>query len=146
MKTERSVKYGILFIVLCFASFFLFELTRKQPIHPIQYLFVGLALAVFYLLLISLSEHINFLLAYTISAAACIALLFIYLGHLLGGFKKSGGFCTALAGLYALLYIIIQMEDFALLMGTLLLFAALSLVMLSTRKLDWYRLGTTKPT
>ncbi|SMF23415.1 inner membrane protein [Alteromonadaceae bacterium Bs31] len=145
LQTERSTKYGILFIVLCFASFFLFEITRKKAIHPIQYLFVGLALAIFYLLLISLSEHLSFLLAYSLSSSACIALLFFYIGNLLGGFKASAVFCSALAGLYSLLYIIIQMEDFALLMGTLLLFAVLSLVMLSTRKIDWYKIGLAKP-
>lgn len=139
LQTERAIKYGILFIALSFVSFFLFEVLRKAPIHPIQYGFVGLALAIFYLLLISLSEHIHFLLAYSIAASACVLLLFFYLGHALGGYRQSGYFALALGLLYGVLFVIIQMEDFALLTGAGLLFTLLACLMLTTRKMDWYR-------
>jgi len=144
LQTERSMKYAILFIAICFISFFLFEITRKTPIHPIQYTLVGLSLATFYLLLVSLSEHIDFLYAYTLSTLACLGLLNIYLGKVFGNVHASRLFCLALAGLYALLYVIIQMEDTALLMGSILLFSLLAVLMISTRTLDWYKLGNTQ--
>jgi Inner membrane protein involved in colicin E2 resistance len=143
LQTERAVKYGILFIAISFATFFLFEVLRRAPIHPIQYTFVGLALAIFYLLLVSLSEHINFLASYTLATITCLILLNIYLGHVLRGYIASTVFCLALGGLYTLLYVIILMEDFALLTGSVMLLVILSIIMITTRKINWYQITQT---
>ena len=141
LMADRAVRYGILFVVLTFAAFFLTEILSRRSIHPLQYLLVGLALAVFFLLLIALSEHIRFALAYAASAAACAALIGYYLCAALASVKRGGAFAGAMAALYAVLYGVLQSEDNALLMGTLLLFAALAATMLATRRLDWYRIG-----
>lgn len=137
----RAVKYGILFIVLSFAAFFTFEHLRNLPIHPIQYLLIGLAQALFFLLVTSLSEHIAFALAYLFAAIASIALIGVYLGAILRGWQRGIGFSTALAMLYAALFGILRSEQNALLLGSLLLFVALAVLMLATRRIDWYRLG-----
>ena len=137
----RAVKYGVLFIVLSFSAFFMFEHLRSLPIHPIQYLLVGLAQAVFFLLLTSLSEHIRFPLAYLTAAAASITLIGIYLAAILRGWRRGLGFSSALTILYAALFGILRSEQNALLLGSLLLFVALAGLMLGTRRIDWYRLG-----
>jgi inner membrane protein len=140
-QATRAVKYGVLFIVLAFAAFFTFEHLRSLPIHPIQYLLVGLAQAVFFLLLTSLSEHIAFSLAYLAAATASILLIGIYLASILHGWTRGLGFAAALSILYASLFGILRSEQNALLLGSLLLFIALAGLMLSTRRIDWYRLG-----
>ena len=139
LQSERAVKYGILFIALTFAGFFLTEILRRAPIHPLQYLLVGLALALFFLLLIALSEHLPFVVAYGIAAAGCIALIGTYLAGALGGTRPALGFAGGLTGLYGVLYGVLLSEDNSLLMGSLLLFLALGTVMLATRRVDWYR-------
>jgi len=103
-----------------------------------QYLLVGMAQAMFFLLIISLSEHIPFLSAYAISATACTALIGIYLAGVLHSYKPAIAFSSAIALLYAVLYGVLQSEDNALLMGTTVLFSALAATMLVSRKLDWY--------
>lgn len=143
LLAERAVKYGLMFLVLVFSVFFLFELLRGLRIHAMQYLLVGLAMAVFFLLLISLSEHIAFPLAYLLSGGACVALLGAYLSGVLRSVKPALAFSSGIALLYAVLYGVLQSEDNALLMGALLLFAVLAMFMLSTRHLDWYRLSQT---
>ena len=140
-QATRAVKYGVLFIVLSFSAFFMFEHLRSLPIHPIQYLLVGLAQAVFFLLLTSLSEHIAFSLAYLAGAGASITLIGIYLAAILHGWTRGLGFSGALAILYAALFGILRSEQNALLLGSLLLFIALAGLMLGTRRIDWYRLG-----
>lgn len=142
LKAERAVKYGVLFVVLTFAAFFLTEILRRLPIHPMQYLLVGLALAIFFLLLIALSEHIAFLAAYGVSAAACVLLIGGYLSGALGSHWRGTLFGAGIATLYGVLYGVLVSEDNALLMGALILFVALGAVMMSTRRFDWYRLGT----
>jgi len=141
LQSERAVKYGVLFIALTFAGFFLTEILRRSPIHPMQYLLVGLALAIFFLLLIAFSEHLPFHLAYGLSAVACIGLIATYLSGALGGLRQGLAFGAGLTGLYGVLYGVLLSEDNALLMGSLLLFLALGATMLATRRLDWYRLG-----
>ncbi len=141
LQSERAVKYGVLFIVLTFAGFFLTEILRRAPIHPMQYLLVGLALAIFFLLLIALSEHLSFVLAYGVSAAACIGLIAFYLAGALGGARQGFAFGAGLTGLYGVLYGVLLSEDNSLLMGSLLLFLALGATMLATRRVDWYRLS-----
>lgn len=142
LQSERAVKYGILFIVLTFAAFFLTEILRRAPIHPLQYLLVGLALAIFFLLVVALSEHIAFAAAYGLAAIACIALIGIYLSGALGGKRQGMAFAGGLTGLYGVLYGVLLSEDNALLMGSALLFLALAATMLATRKLNWYQLGS----
>jgi len=141
LKAERAVKYGVLFVVLTFAAFFLTEILRRLPIHPMQYLLVGLALAIFFLLLIALTEHLPFLTAYALSAGACVLLIGIYIAGALGGRLRGAAFGAGIASLYGVLYGVLASEDNALLMGTLLLFVALGVMMLATRRLDWYRIG-----
>jgi inner membrane protein len=144
-RLERASKYGFLFIGLTFAAFLLFELLRRLAIHPVQYGLVGLALAMFFLLLTALSEHVQFLYAYLTASAACVGLLTTYLARVLRSTRLGLAFGGALAGLYAMLYVLIRAEDYALLGGTLMLFALLAAVMLATRKVDWYSLSPKSP-
>ncbi|WP_115513435.1 MULTISPECIES: cell envelope integrity protein CreD [Xanthomonas] len=140
-QADRASKYGILFVVLTFVAFVLFELIKRLPIHPLQYLLVGLALAIFFLLLLSLSEHIAFWQAYLVSAAACIGLQFFYLSGVLRSWVRAAGFSVMLTALYGVLYSLLVSEDNSLLMGSLLLFGILASIMWVTRKVDWYELG-----
>ncbi len=137
---ERASKYGFFFLGLTFAVFMLLELLRRLAIHPIQYTLVGLALAMFFLLLVALSEHIAFAAAYAVATAACVGVITIYLVRVLGSAALGSAFGAALAGLYGMLYALLKAEDYALLGGTLLLFTLLAAVMIGTRRLDWYRL------
>lgn len=144
LKADRAIKYALLFIALTFAGFFLVEVLKRLAIHPVQYALVGFALALFYLLLLSLAEHLGFALAYGVSAAGCVSLIGYYVSHVLRSRRGGLGFGAGLAGLYALLYGLLSAEDYALLMGALLLFAMLGLFMVLTRRLDWYGVGQTK--
>ena len=125
----RATEYGFLFVLLTFAAFSLVELVRGVRLHPVQYALTGSALAVFFLLLISLSEHVRFGFAYLAAACACVALLTWYLRSLLAG--------VLFAALYGALYLLLQSEDHALLLGGLLVFAMLAAVMVITRRFDW---------
>ncbi len=142
-QADRASKYGLLFVALTFVGFFMFELVKKLPIHPIQYGLVGLALAIFFLLLLSLSEHIAFGWAYLIASAACIGLLGYYLGHVLRSGGRGLGFAAMLTALYAALYGLLISEDNALVLGAALLFVILAAMMVATRRIDWYQLGRT---
>lgn len=141
LMSERAVKYGILFVVLVFTAFFMFETMGGLRIHPLQYLLVGLAMAMFFLLIISLSEHIPFLAAYAVSGAACVALIGTYLAGALRNRRLAAAFSAGLGLLYAVLYAVLKSEDNALLMGTFILFGALAAVMLFTRHTDWYEVA-----
>ena len=145
LQSQRASKYGVLFIGLTFTVFFLFEVLRQLHIHPIQYGLVGLALTVFYLLLVSLAEHIPFGLAYAIATAACCGLLGFYVSYVLGKIRRGVAFAVSISGLYGVLYIIIQAEDYAFSMGAALVFTALAATMYVTRNLDWYELGDSIP-
>ena len=136
--TERATKYGLMFIVLTFATFFVLEMVKCWRIHPMQYLMIGTAMVLFFLLLLSLSEHLDFRFAYLIASAGCIALLAHYLRHVLGGWGAGLGMGGMLVALYGVLYGILISEDNALMMGSLLLFAVLAAIMVATRKIDWY--------
>jgi inner membrane protein len=138
---DRALKYAFLFVALSFAAFFLFEALKSLRIHPAQYLLVGLALAMFFLLLLSLSEHIPFGRAYLIAAAACASLQGFYLSHVLGSVGRGVAFAALIGALFAALYGLLVAEDIALLMGSLLLFGLLAAAMAMTRKLDWYAIG-----
>jgi inner membrane protein len=142
---ERATKYGLLFVALTFAAFFVFEIMKRLPIHPVQYLLVGLALVLFFLLLVSLSEHIAFALAYLIASAGCIVLIGFYLSFVLHNWYRGIGFGVALTLLYGALYGLLMSENNALALGSLLLFAVLAAVMVATRKVDWYQVGKSEP-
>ncbi|OIO56577.1 MAG: cell envelope integrity protein CreD [Alphaproteobacteria bacterium CG_4_10_14_0_2_um_filter_63_37] len=131
----RAVKYGLLFIVLTFLTFLIFELTVGAPLHYVQYALIGGAISLFYLLLLSLAEHIDFLSAYLVAATTTIVMISGYAASALGSIKKGGIVLVLLAGLYLFLYSLLQMEDYALLMGTLLLTSVLAVLMFLTRKL-----------
>ena len=139
--TDRALKYGFLFIFLTFAAFFLFEMIRKLQIHPIQYGFVGLAQAIFFLLLLSLSEHIGFGRAYLLAALATICVISAYLCSVLKQLSRGILFGGVLSLVYAALYGLLLSEDHALVAGSTLLFGLLTLVMMLTRNIDWYALG-----
>ncbi len=124
LKSERAIKYALLFVALTFAGFFLFEILKRLAVHPIQYGLVGMALALFYLLLLSLSEHIGFELAYLISSSACVLLVGLYVSYVLQSTWRGLGFTASLGVLYALLYGLLRAEDYALLIGALLLFGS----------------------
>lgn len=143
-QAERSVKYGFLFVLLTFAAFALFEILKQLPIHPVQYGLVGIALALFFLMLIALSEHMSFGLSYLLASGACLGLLLFYLSHVLRSALRGLGFGALLTLLYGALYGLLISEDNALLMGSLLLFVLLAGVMMLTRKVDWYALGGDK--
>jgi inner membrane protein len=137
-RTTRAVKYGGLFIALSFMTLFLVEALQRRPVHPIQYGLMGLALSVFYLLLLALSEHIGFDAAYTAATAALCTLMGLYLAGALRSARAGASAAGIFAGTYALLYLLVTSENYALLAGALALFALLATVMLLTRKLDWY--------
>ncbi len=135
----RSVKYAIMFILLTFVVFFLVEIITKNRIHPIQYILVSFALVLFYTLLIALSEYINFHIAYLISSIAIVLMITLYVRTIFSKLSHAliiGAFTT---GLYTYLYIMLQLEDMALLIGAIGLFAALAAIMYATRKVDWYK-------
>ena len=140
-QSERSVKYALLFIGLSFIAFFLFEVMKGLRLHPMQYLLVGLGLSIFYLLLISLSEHIAFTLAYLIASLASTAVIGFYISGVLHSWRHGGVMTAVLLLLYAMLFAILRSEDNALLMGTILIFAVLSMVMVVTRRIDWYAIS-----
>jgi len=139
---ERAVKYQLLFLGLTFLCFTLIELLAALRVHPVQFLLVGLALCLFYLLLLSLSEHIGFSAAYAIAAAAVVALVTVYVRKALCRPRPAlaiGGFLSAL---YGFLYVLLQIQDYALLVGSVGLFAVLGTVMWLTRGIQWYALGS----
>jgi len=133
----RATEYGFLFVLFTFGALALTEVVAGVRLHPIQYLLVGSALAVFFLLLMSVSEHVAFGVAYAASAIACVALLTFYLRHPLGTAMRAAGFLGLFAAMYGALFVILKSEDHAMLMGSLLVFALLAVAMLATRKLDW---------
>lgn len=137
--SRRAVKYGILFVVLTFGGFFVFELVKQLAIHPMQYLLVGFGLAIFFLLLVSFSEHMPFGVAYTLATGACVGLLTFYLSYVLRSVARGVSFGAMLSSIYATIYGLLISEDNALILGSLMLFAVLGTVLFVTRKVDWYR-------
>ncbi|MBN1765430.1 MAG: cell envelope integrity protein CreD [Sedimentisphaerales bacterium] len=140
-KSIRLSKYALMFIVFTFSAFFLTEIINKKKVHPIQYLLIGLAVVLFYILLVSISEHLNFNIAYIISALAITTLITGYSKAILRSNLFAFTVCAILIILYAYLFIVIQLEDFALIMGSIGLFLVLTIIMYLTRKIDWYTLN-----
>ena len=136
-KSERTAKYGFMVIGLTLLVFLLIQLVSKIYIHPFQYVMIGLALVMFYTLLISISEHSNFFKAYAIAAISVLALITVYSRAILKGFKFPLLICASLASLYGFIYVIIQLENYALLVGSIGLFLILTIVMFASRRIDW---------
>jgi len=143
-QADRATKYGLLFIGLTFAGFFLFEVLKQLRIHPAQYTLVGLAMAMFYLLLVSFAEIIGFAYAYLAASASCVLLLGYYLSYVLKSKANGFAFASLLTVLYGALYGILASEDNALIMGSILVFGLLAVAMVITRKVDWYALNSQK--
>ena len=145
-KTERSSKYAILVIGLTFLIYFFYETLRRFHIHPFQYLLVGLALSVFYLLLLSLSEHLGFNTAYAVATAATIGLITVYSAGVFKNLRMTVQLTLLLGLIYGFIFIVLQLEDYALLTGSIGIFAALAAVMYYSRNVDWYNLSETAQT
>jgi len=141
VQTDRATRYGFLFVLLTLGGFFLFELLKRRTLHPLQYLLIGFAAVVFFLLLLALSEHTGFLLAYLIAAAACTLMIALYGRTLLDSWKASVVLGLGYGGLFGGLYLLLASEDHALLLGASLTFVVLAVTMYLTRRLDWADLG-----
>lgn len=139
-KSYRVAKYAILFLVLTFMTFFFVEIMRNVFIHPVQYLLVGIAIIVFYTLLLSFSEHIQFNFSYMLASILTLLLISLYTTAIL----KSKQFGLLIFGIlfimYTFIFTIIQLEDYALLIGSLGMFIILGFVMYLSRKIDWYNI------
>ena len=140
-KTDRSVKYALLFIALTFVSFFLSEIIAKTVFHPIQYTLVGFALILFYVLLLSLSEHIGFNLAYLIGSAGIVFLITVYAFWMSANRTITLVIFLVLVALYSFLFVTLQLQDYALLLGSVGLFVVLFIVMYLTRNIDWFSIN-----
>lgn len=141
-KTTRSAKYCIMFIILTFLTFFFVEVLNKKRIHSIQYLLVGFAITLFYILLLSMSEHINFNMSYWIAAGIILLLVTLYAKAIFGSNLLTGLTFSILAILYTFFYSLLQLQDYALLMGSFGLLFILAVIMYLTRKIDWYAFST----
>lgn len=139
-KTMRSAKYGILFILLTFLTFFFIEVLNKKRIHSIQYLLIGFSICLFYVLLLSISEHLSFNIAYLISCVVIIGLDTFYYSHILKNKKLTYFMSGVLAILYGFFYALLQLQDYSLLVGSCGLLLILGVIMYLTRNIDWYEL------
>jgi len=139
---ERALKYALLFIGLAFLSFFLIEMLSGSRVHAVQYLLIGVAQVVFYLLLLSLAEQVGFDVAYSTAAAATVALISFYAWSALKSVAGALIVFGVLSVIYALLFLLLKEEDYALVIGACAAFAAIAVTMYFTRNLDWYRSGT----
>lgn len=145
-KAMRSAKYALLAISLTFLTFFLVEIFNKRKVHPFQYILIGLALTLFYILLISISEHVNFAMAYLISSIAIIGIIGLYAKSILQNNKQTVVLVIILSFTYTFVYITLQLQDYALLIGSIGLTAILAFTMFITRKINWYDLSSVNKT
>ena len=144
-KSWRSIRYAILFIAFTFLVFFFIEVLNKVFIHPVQYILVGISLIVFFVLLLALSEHLRFNLAFIISAVATLLLIAGYVRAILNSARLTLLISGILALLYTFIFVLIQLQDYALLIGSIGLFVILGLVMYFSRKINWYELNLKEP-
>jgi inner membrane protein len=140
-KSYRSIRYAILFIAFTFLVFFFIEVLNKVFIHPVQYILVGVALIVFYTLLLSISEHLKYNIAFVISAVATMLLIAGYVRAILKSGKLTALIVGILSVLYTFIFVIIQVQDYALLFGSIGIFLILALVMYFSRKINWYEMS-----
>jgi Inner membrane protein involved in colicin E2 resistance len=139
-KTTRAVKYLFMFVGLTFLVFFLVEVFNKKRIHPIQYLLIGLSLCIFYVLLLSLSEHLQFEWAYLIASLSVTALITFYVKNALGTNILTSVTAVLLIVLYGFMYVLLQNQDYALLLGSIGIFIIMAAVMYLSRNVDWYKI------
>jgi inner membrane protein len=138
-KSMRTSKYGSLIILLTFIALFLVELIQKIRIHPFQYILIGVALIIYYTLLISFSEHVGYNIAYLISSSATVALISLYANTFLGNLRLNIFFTFVLCIFYTFIFVIIQEQDYSLLIGSIGLFLIIGMVMFFSRKINWYK-------
>ncbi len=138
-KTTRSAKYAVMFIIITFSVFFFVEILNKKRIHPVQYLLVGFAICLFYLLLLSISEHLSFDRAYLIGMGVVLTLVTFYVRYVFKNTQLTVLFSGILTLLYGFFYSLLQLEDYALLLGTMGLVLILGIIMYLTRNVNWYR-------
>lgn len=143
-KTMRTSKYGIMIIILTFISFFMIEIFSKRVIHPVQYLLVGLSLVIFYSTLLSISEYIVFKYSYLISSILIIILIALYVKSIYSSLRITLIITAILTLFYGLMYVILQLQDYALLFGNISLFIILAVIMYLTRKLNWFEVLSTR--
>ncbi|QHT69445.1 cell envelope integrity protein CreD [Rhodocytophaga rosea] len=143
-KTMRSAKYNIMFIFITFLAFFFVEVLNKKRIHPIQYLLVGFAITLFYILLLSISEHVGFNLAYLISCICILLLITFYAKSVLKSNKLTYLVSGILVVLYGFFYSLLQLQDYALLLGSIGLLLILAVVMYLSKDIDWYNINAVK--
>ena len=141
-KSMRLAKYSIMFLVFTFAAFFFSEIINKQRIHPIQYILIGMAIVIFYTLVLSLSEHMHFNYAYILSAASVTLIISGYAKAIISNSKFALTILGILTILYCYLFIVLQLEDYALILGSIGLLIILSMAMYITRKINWYEIET----
>ena len=141
-KTTRSVKYCTMLILITFLSFFFVEVLNKKRIHPIQYLLVGFAICIFYVLLLSISEHLKFDTAYLIGTVSTVSLITFYAKNVFNNTKLVAIFSGVLTLLYGFFYSLMQMENYSMLIGSIGLFLILFICMYITRKVDWYGISS----
>ena len=139
LQTDRAIKYAFLIILLTFAAVFFIEMRKTKPIHPVQYLLVGIALTIFYTLLLSFSEHINFGLSYLIASVMTIGMIVVFMASVTKDKKIALGIGLLLAVLYVFVFVLLQLESYALLVGSVGLFIILGIAMFATQKIDWYK-------
>jgi inner membrane protein len=137
-RNVRAGKYGLLFVTLTFVAFFLFEVLKRLRVHPVQYLLVGAALTSFYVLLLALSEQLGFGPAYAVAAASVVLIIGGYAAAVLRARRAGALLGAALAVVYAMLYVVLAAEQYALLIGAMVLLITVALLMYLTRRIDWY--------
>ena len=140
-SVSRSLKYAPLFIGLVFLTYFLFETTTGRRVHPAQYILVGSVQVIFYMLLLSIAEHTGFDIAFALAATATVGLISAYAGWAFDSRTQGIRALVAFTFLYGLIYVLMRLEDYAMLVGAFSAFAALAAVMYFTRKVDWYGLA-----
>lgn len=137
-QTTRAIKYSFLIILLTFCVVFFVEIRKKNPIHPVQYLLIGIAIMLFYTLLLSFSEHLSFLISYIIASIMTISLITIYMAGILHIKKTALSIGALLLAIYTFIYVLLQLESYALLVGSIGIFVILALSMHASRKIEWY--------
>jgi len=143
-KTMRTSKYGIMIILLTFVSFFMIEIFSKKVLHPIQYLLIGLSLVIFYSILLSLSEYLLFQYSYLVASLLVVGLICLYTSSIYGNYKLGILIGAFLVLFYGFMYIILQLQDYSLLLGNVALFTVLATIMYLTRKINWYEVLSSK--